>query len=195
YGDSEIATKAHRVIADHARAMTFLIADGVVPSNEGRGYVLRRVIRRAVQHGQRIGLHELWPVTAIVVEQMHPWYPELREHEREIQEVVRNEEERFSETLERGLRLVEEIAGGADGGADRDPRARGARGRALPGEARALALLPGRRRPGHRCRLHRRRGDGRARRARRGDAARGRRPGADVPGRGLPRRAAGPGGR
>ena len=112
YGDNEFATKAHRVIADHARAMTFLVADGVVPSNEGRGYVLRRVIRRAVQHGRRIGLEQLWPVTGVVTEQMEQWYPELREHAREVEATVRAEEERFAETLARGLKLFEEVATG-----------------------------------------------------------------------------------
>jgi len=110
YGDNETATKAHRVIADHGRAMTFLVADGVTPSNEGRGYVLRRIIRRAVQHGQRIGLQEVWPVTRVVTSQMGDWYPELREHAAEVEQVVRAEEERFSETLARGTKLFEEIA-------------------------------------------------------------------------------------
>ncbi|HET9673810.1 MAG TPA: alanine--tRNA ligase, partial [Gaiellaceae bacterium] len=112
YGESELATKAHRVIADHARAMTFLVSDGIVPSNEGRGYVLRRVIRRAVQHGRRIGLNEVWPVTGVVTEQMHQWYPELRDHAEEVERIVRAEEERFSETLARGLKLFEEVAKG-----------------------------------------------------------------------------------
>ncbi len=110
YGESEEATKAHRVLADHGRAMTFLIADGVVPSNEGRGYVLRRVIRRAVQHGQRIGLRDLWRVPAVVAGQMGEAYPEVRGHAEEIERVVRAEEERFTETLERGMKLFEEIA-------------------------------------------------------------------------------------
>jgi alanyl-tRNA synthetase len=112
YGESELATKAHRVIADHGRAMTFLVADGIVPSNEGRGYVLRRVIRRAVQHGRRIGLNEVWPVTRIVTEQMRQWYPELQDHSEEVERIVRAEEERFSETLERGLKLFEDVAKG-----------------------------------------------------------------------------------
>jgi alanyl-tRNA synthetase len=112
YGETELATKAHRVIADHGRAMTFLVADGIVPSNEGRGYVLRRVIRRAVQHGRRIGLDEVWPVTSIVTEQMRQWYPELQDHAEEVERIVRAEEERFSETLERGLKLFEDVAKG-----------------------------------------------------------------------------------
>jgi alanyl-tRNA synthetase len=104
------ARKPHRVLADHARAMTFLVADGVLPGNEGRGYVLRRVIRRAVQHGRSIGLPAVWPLAELVVEQMHPWYPELAEHRRLVEETVRGEEERFSETLSRGMRLFEELA-------------------------------------------------------------------------------------
>src|SRR6187401_410257 len=77
FGESEQATKAHRILADHGRGMTFLVADGVQPSNEGRGYVLRRVIRRAVQQAQTIGLDDLWRISDVVVEQMGQWYPEL----------------------------------------------------------------------------------------------------------------------
>ena len=77
FGESEKATKAHRILADHGRGMTFLVGDGVVPSNEGRGYVLRRIIRRAVQQARTIGLDDLWRITDVVVEQMGPWYPEL----------------------------------------------------------------------------------------------------------------------
>jgi alanyl-tRNA synthetase len=112
YGDSPQATKAHRVLADHGRAMTFLIADGVTPSNEGRGYIVRRLIRRAVQHGHRIGLADVWRLPGVVVRQMEAAYPELREHADEVERLVRIEEERFRETLERGLRLFEELAGG-----------------------------------------------------------------------------------
>ena len=114
YGDSELAIKAHRVLADHARAMTFLTADGVRPANEGREYVLRRVIRRAVQFGRRIGLDEVWPLTEVVVEQMHPWYPELVEQRQHVADVVRGEEERFGETLTRGMKLFEEVAARGD---------------------------------------------------------------------------------
>jgi alanyl-tRNA synthetase len=111
YGSSPEATKAHRVLSDHARGMTFLIAEGVTPSNEGRGYVLRRLIRRAVQHGRRIGLAHVYPVSAVVVEQVGAWYPEVVEHADEIARVVQAEEERFEETLERGLKEFEELAG------------------------------------------------------------------------------------
>jgi alanyl-tRNA synthetase len=111
YGESELATKAHRVLADHGRAMSFLIADGVTPSNEGRGYICRRIIRRAVQYGQRIGLEGVYRLPAVVIEQMGDAYPELKAHAEEIERVVRLEEERFRETLARGLKEFEELAG------------------------------------------------------------------------------------
>jgi alanyl-tRNA synthetase len=109
YGDSPAATKAHRVLADHGRGMTFLVGDGVTPSNEGRGYVLRRIIRRAVQQAQRIGLHDVHRVSSVVVAQMADGYPELGDSAAEIERVLRAEEERFLETLERGLKLFEEL--------------------------------------------------------------------------------------
>ena len=111
YGSSEEATKAYRVIVEHARTAAFLVAAGIAPSNEGRGYVLRRVIRRAAQFGRRLGLVEpfLWQLAGIVREQMSSDYPELEERQREIQELIRGEEERFVETVERGQKLFEEI--------------------------------------------------------------------------------------
>jgi alanyl-tRNA synthetase len=111
YGDSPAATKAHRVLADHGRGMTFLVGDGVTPSNEGRGYVLRRIIRRAVQQARRIGLQDVFRLPAVVIRQMVEAYPELSERAQDIERVIRDEEERFLETLERGLRLFEELAG------------------------------------------------------------------------------------
>jgi alanyl-tRNA synthetase len=110
YETSPEANKAHRVITDHMRGATFLIAEGVVPSNEARGYVLRRLIRRAVVQARRIGLEGLYRVPAIVVEQVGPWYPEVPEHAAEIERVVRAEEERFRETLERGTAVFESLA-------------------------------------------------------------------------------------
>jgi alanyl-tRNA synthetase len=112
YGDSEDATKAHRVLADHGRGMTFITAEGVTPSNEGRGYVLRRIIRRAVQHGLRIGMRApfLVGLADTVVAQMADAYPELTEHREQIARVLGAEEERFGETLERGMKLFEEAA-------------------------------------------------------------------------------------
>jgi alanyl-tRNA synthetase len=111
YGDSEQATKAHRVLADHGRAMTFLISEGITPSNEGRGYIVRRLIRRAVQQGQRIGLADVYRLPGVVIGQMEGAYPELRRHADETERIVRAEEERFTETLERGMREFEELSG------------------------------------------------------------------------------------
>jgi alanyl-tRNA synthetase len=111
YGDSAEATKAHRILADHGRGMTFLVGDGVTPSNEGRGYVLRRIIRRAIVQAGRIGLGDLYRLTGVVAEQMSDAYPELRERASDVERTVRVEEERFRETLERGLKLFDELAG------------------------------------------------------------------------------------
>jgi alanyl-tRNA synthetase len=112
YGDSTDATKAHRVLADHGRGMTFLVGDGVTPGNEGRGYVLRRVIRRAAQHGLRIGMEApfIGGLAEVVIDQMGDAYPELREHRKQITQVLAAEEERFGETLDRGMKLFEEAA-------------------------------------------------------------------------------------
>jgi alanyl-tRNA synthetase len=121
YGDSPDATKAHRVLADHGRGMTFLVGDGVTPSNEGRGYVLRRIVRRAIQHGLRIGMGApfLAGLSGTVIEQMAGAYPELAEHAHQISRILSAEEERFGETLERGMKLFEEAAGqGAISGED-----------------------------------------------------------------------------
>ena len=111
YRDSEVATRAHRVIADHGRAVCFLIAEGVEPSNEGRGYICRRLLRRAIYQAHRIGLHGFSRLPAVVVEQLGDAYPILSDHAAEIERVVRNEEERFSETLARGMREFDELAG------------------------------------------------------------------------------------
>ena len=110
YGVDPTADISFRVIDDHARAISFLIADGVMPSNEGRGYVLRRLLRRAARHGRLIGLEQpfLHEVAKTVAAVMGDAYPELRAEEQRIREVIRNEEERFDETLEKGLALLEE---------------------------------------------------------------------------------------
>jgi alanyl-tRNA synthetase len=112
YGDSADATKAHRVLADHGRGMTCVVSEGITPSNEGRGYVLRRLIRRAAQHGLRIGMQApfIAGLADAVIEQMGDAYPELVERRREIHQVLAAEEERFGETLERGMKLFEEAA-------------------------------------------------------------------------------------
>ena len=111
YGSSDEATKAYRVIVEHARTAAFLVAEGVAPSNEGRGYVLRRVIRRAVQFGRRIGLEPpfLYELADVVRQQMGSVYPELEERRSEVADLIRAEEERFRETLARGEKLFEEM--------------------------------------------------------------------------------------
>src|SRR5512132_1888044 len=112
YGDSPEATRAHRILADHGRGMTFLAADGVSPSNEGRGYVMRRIVRRAVQQAGRVGLEPpyLARLADVVIDEMKSGYPELEEHRDEIHRILSAEEERFGQTLARGLRLFEEVA-------------------------------------------------------------------------------------
>lgn len=109
---SDRSSVAIRVIADHSRAAAFLIADGVLPSNEGRGYVLRRILRRALRYGKYIGLNEpfLYDSAGVVVNLMSAAYPELAAHANLISKVIRNEEERFLDTLARGLLLFEEEA-------------------------------------------------------------------------------------
>jgi alanyl-tRNA synthetase len=112
YRDSEISQRAHRVLADHGRAVSFLIAEGVVPSNEGRGYICRRLLRRAILQAQRIGLDRIEGLPAVVIEQLGDAWPELKENAAEITQVVRVEEARFRETLQRGLKEFEALAGG-----------------------------------------------------------------------------------
>ncbi|MBI3598853.1 MAG: alanine--tRNA ligase [Nitrospirae bacterium] len=98
-----------RVIADHLRAMTFLISDGVIPSNEGRGYVLRRIIRRAARFGRKLGIVALHTLTGEVIDTMRSPYTELEQHRNQIGQMVRMEEEQFEETLTRGGAFMEEI--------------------------------------------------------------------------------------
>jgi alanyl-tRNA synthetase len=109
YGTSEDKDVSVKVIADHSRAAAFLIGDGALPSNEGRGYVLRRVIRRALRHGRFLGMDRpfMSEVAVSVMESMEDAYPELLENRSFITRVIQNEEERFNETLDNGLRLLQ----------------------------------------------------------------------------------------
>src|SRR6202023_4295204 len=97
---------SHRVIADHLRAAAFLVADGVLPSNEGRGYVLRRIMRRAMRHAQMLGAKEplMWRLVPVLSREMGQAYPELKRAESLIGETLELEEIRFRETLPRGLK-------------------------------------------------------------------------------------------
>ncbi|MGC8492213.1 MAG: alanine--tRNA ligase [Syntrophobacteraceae bacterium] len=109
YGDSAEKDVSFKVIADHSRAAAFLIGDGALPGNEGRGYVLRRVIRRALRHGRFLGMDRpfLSEVAESVMESMQDAYPELLENRSFITRVILNEEERFNETLDNGLKLLQ----------------------------------------------------------------------------------------
>ncbi|MBI4456754.1 MAG: alanine--tRNA ligase [Acidobacteria bacterium] len=111
FGESEQVDTALRILADHSRAAAFLIADGILPGNEGRSYVLRKILRRAIRHGRQLGKVDpfLFQVCALVATQMQEVYPELREFREHIARVVRSEEEKFSATLSHGLRLIDEL--------------------------------------------------------------------------------------
>jgi alanyl-tRNA synthetase len=111
YGEQDQTDRSMRVVADHLRAITFLMADGVLPSNEGRGYVLRRILRRAARHGRLLGIVEpfLYGLTEAVVSQMAGVYSEVRSAAATIAEATRGEEERFIATLDQGLPILNEM--------------------------------------------------------------------------------------
>lgn len=111
YGDNAQTDISFKVIADHIRALSFAIGDGALPSNEGRGYVLRRLLRRAVMHGKKLGIDEafLYKLVPTVGHIMESYYPEILEQQDFIEKVVKNEEERFHETINEGLEILTEL--------------------------------------------------------------------------------------
>jgi alanyl-tRNA synthetase len=108
-GTKDLENKSLRVIADHIRSCAFLVVDGVLPSNEGRGYVLRRIIRRAARHGHQLGCKKpfFYKLVAALDKEMGDAYPELRQHREHVERVLKKEEQRFAETLEQGMRILE----------------------------------------------------------------------------------------
>src|SRR5690606_22008904 len=121
-GSTDLADNSLKVIADHIRACSFLIVDGVIPGNEGRGYVLRRIIRRALRHGHKLGQNGVFFCRLVpdLVEQMGAAYPELASQQARVEQVLRQEEERFSETLENGMRILESALAGVQAGGKLD---------------------------------------------------------------------------
>ena len=118
-GCKDLANPSLRVIADHIRACSFLIVDGVIPGNEGRGYVLRRIIRRALRHGHKLGQAQpfFYNLVADLVKEMGAAYPELAKHAERVAATLKQEEERFGETLEKGMGILNTaLAGLAKGG-------------------------------------------------------------------------------
>ncbi|TAA41505.1 alanine--tRNA ligase [Pseudoxanthomonas winnipegensis] len=116
-GTADLENKSLRVIADHIRACSFLIVDGVLPSNEGRGYVLRRIIRRALRHGWMLGVRQPFfsQLVQTLVALMGEAYPELAQKQDFVERALRAEEERFAETLDAGMRIFEDVAARAQG--------------------------------------------------------------------------------
>ena len=112
-GVTDLEEKSLRVVADHLRSCSFLIADGVTPSNEGRGYVLRRIIRRAVRHGNKLGATKPFFASLVetLVEQMGDAYPQLRERQAVIEAALAGEEEQFARTLDKGMAILDETLG------------------------------------------------------------------------------------
>ena len=115
-GAGNTGDKSLRVIADHVRSCAFLVADGVVPSNEGRGYVLRRIIRRAIRHGHRLGVRDpfFWRMVAALDAEMGDAYPELRRRRTRVERALRQEEEQFARTLDQGMRILEDAISGLE---------------------------------------------------------------------------------
>ena len=113
-GTSDLENNSLKVIADHIRACAFLIVDGVIPSNEGRGYVLRRIVRRALRHGHKLGQQQPFfhRLVADLVAEMGEAYPELAKQQSRVEQVLKQEEERFSETLENGMKILETALAG-----------------------------------------------------------------------------------
>ena len=113
----DLSSNSLRVIADHIRACSFLVADGVFPSNEGRGYVLRRIIRRAIRHGYKLGQTQpfFYTLVAALEKEMGEAYPELRAQRAQIERVLKQEEERFAETLSQGMVLLDQAIAGLGG--------------------------------------------------------------------------------
>ena len=113
----DLKNNSLRVIADHIRSCAFLISDGVLPSNEGRGYVLRRIIRRAIRHGHKLGLEEAFfhRLVQSLVDEMGQAYAELADAQGQIEHVLKQEEERFAETLDQGLNILEQAISGLSG--------------------------------------------------------------------------------
>ena len=109
-GTEDLSNKSLRVIADHIRSCAFLVCDGVMPSNEGRGYVLRRIIRRAVRHGYQLGASDIffYKLVEALIKEMGEAYPELKDQKPVIEKVLRVEEEQFSKTLSRGMNILNE---------------------------------------------------------------------------------------
>jgi len=116
-GIDDLNQSSLRVIADHIRSCAFLITDGVLPSNEGRGYVLRRIIRRAIRHGYRLGIHDIffYQLVAPLVEAMGDAYPELKIAQAQVERILKKEEERFAETLGQGMKILEACVAKLDG--------------------------------------------------------------------------------
>ncbi|QCZ94216.1 alanine--tRNA ligase [Salinimonas iocasae] len=116
-GTTDLENKSLRVIADHIRSCSFLICDGVMPGNEGRGYVLRRIIRRAVRHGYKLGAQDIffYKLVAALTKEMGEAYPELADQQPVIEKVLRVEEEQFSKTLSRGMAMLNDVLKELDG--------------------------------------------------------------------------------
>ncbi len=113
-GTEDLDSKSLRVIADHIRSAAFLVTDGVTPSNEGRGYVLRRIVRRAIRHGYQLGCKDsfFYQLTGSLVDQMGIAYPELRNAQQKVERILLKEEQRFAKTLDQGLKILDrEVAG------------------------------------------------------------------------------------